>query len=118
MNNKEILAMLAEKGVEQSVIDELAASMKASRRTVSASSERCKQVLAVLRQNAADGIAVADIAEILGITAKNVSSYLSYLRRQGFEIWTLDGRKFLKEAEAAEAAETAEVVEEEKEDLE
>lgn len=105
MKNSEILEMLMEKGVEAEIVKELAAKMKATRRTVSAGSERCKQVLAVLRQNAAEGISVADVAEVLGMSSKNVSSYLSYLRRQGFEIWTLDGRKFLKEAEAAEEAE-------------
>ena len=110
MNNKEIIELLKEKGVDAKVIDELAATMKATRRTVSAGSERCQQVLGVLRKNAEDGISVADIAEILGMTTKNVSSYMSYLRRQGFEIWTCNGKKYLKEA--------AEVVEEEKEDLE
>lgn len=112
MNSKEIIELLKEKGVDEKVIDELAATMKASRRTVSANSERCQQVLTVLRRNAVEGISVADIAELLNMTAKNVSSYLSYLRRQGFEIWTCNGKKYLKEAEAADA------VEEEKEDLE
>lgn len=110
MNNREILEMLAEKGVEAGIIEELAAQMKASRRTVSAGSERCQQVLTVLRRNTVEGISVSDIGEILGISAKNVSSYLSYLRRQGFEIWTCNGKKYLKEV--------AEVVEEEKGDLE
>jgi biotin operon repressor len=39
---------------------------------------------------------VGDIAKRLGITSRNVSSYLTYLRRDGMEIITdSKGRKFI-----------------------
>lgn len=99
MKNSEILEMLVENGVDGKVIEELKEKMRNSRRVVGVNSERFQQVLGVLRNNKEEGISVSDIGEILGISAKNVSSYLCYLRKNGFEIWTLDGKKFLREKE-------------------
>lgn len=55
---------------------------------------RKSQVLEVLKTG---NVTVAAIAERLGITARNVSSQLSYLRKDGYAIATDSlGRKFLE----------------------
>lgn len=48
---------------------------------------RKTEVLEVLRNNGL-GISVKKISEELGISCKNVSSQLSYLRGDGYEIWS------------------------------
>lgn len=56
---------------------------------------RKEQTLALLQEN--ERISVADMAEALGITARNVSSQLCYLKRDGYEILTdSKGRKMLR----------------------
>ena len=55
---------------------------------------RKAQVLEVLRNNSA--ISIVKIAEKLGITTKNVSSQLTYLRSDGYKIFTDNhGKKVL-----------------------
>jgi biotin operon repressor len=55
---------------------------------------RKSQVLNVLQENAA--ISIVKIAEKLGISTKNVSSQLTYLRSDGYKIFTdNNGRKVL-----------------------
>ena len=57
-------------------------------------SGRKAQVLEILRNNSA--ISIVKIAEKLGITAKNVSSQLTYLRSDGYKIFTDNyGKKVL-----------------------
>lgn len=56
---------------------------------------RKEEVLEVLMSKGK--VAVADIAKAVGISARNVSSQLSYLRRDGYAIGTdSKGRKFIE----------------------
>lgn len=56
---------------------------------------RKAQVLEALKEGPKT---VLEIAEQLNTTAKNVSSYLTYLRKDGVEIFTdTKGRKFINE---------------------
>jgi len=56
---------------------------------------RKKEVMAVLRDKG--HISIADIAILVGITERNVSSQLTYLRRGGVSIGTdSKGRKFIE----------------------
>jgi len=57
-------------------------------------SNRKAQVLEILRNNSS--ISIVNIAKKLGITAKNVSSQLTYLRSDGYRIFTDNhGKKVL-----------------------
>ena len=57
---------------------------------------RKSQVLEILREN--EAITIVAISERLGISTKNVSSQLTYLRQEGFNICTdVNGKKFLIE---------------------
>lgn len=57
---------------------------------------RKSEVLDLLRKN--ETLTIIEMAERLGISAKNVSSQLTYLRQEGFNICTnAQGRKFLVE---------------------
>lgn len=56
---------------------------------------RKEEVLEVLETKGK--VSVADISKIVGISARNVSSQLSYLRRDGVNIGTdSKGRKFIE----------------------
>ena len=58
------------------------------------SSGRKSQVLELLREN--DAISILDIAKKLSISTKNVSSQLTYLRTDGYKIFTDNhGKKVL-----------------------
>jgi biotin operon repressor len=55
---------------------------------------RKTEVLDLLKNN--DSITIVEISERIGITTKNVSSQLTYLRQEGHNICTdSNGRKFL-----------------------
>ena len=55
---------------------------------------RKTEVLDLLKKN--DSITIVEISERIGITTKNVSSQLTYLRQEGHNICTdSNGRKFL-----------------------
>jgi DNA-binding transcriptional regulator GbsR (MarR family) len=57
---------------------------------------RKSEVLDLLRNN--ETMTIVEMAERLGISAKNVSSQLTYLRQEGFNICTnAQGRKFIVE---------------------
>lgn len=57
---------------------------------------RKAEVLELLRTN--DAITIVAMSERLGISTKNVSSQLTYLRQEGFNICTdVNGKKFLIE---------------------
>lgn len=57
---------------------------------------RKAEVLELLKSN--ESITIVAIAERLGISTKNVSSQLTYLRQEGHNICTdVNGRKFLIE---------------------
>ena len=57
---------------------------------------RKEEVLRVLKERGP--ISIMDIAEAIGISTKNVSSQLTYLRKDGHAIATKsDGRKFIEE---------------------
>ena len=55
------------------------------------------EVRKLLEENR-DGISIIEIGEKLGISNKNVSSILSYLRKDGLRLGTRsDGRKYIEE---------------------
>jgi predicted transcriptional regulator len=57
---------------------------------------RKAEVLQLLKEN--DAITIVAMSERLGISTKNVSSQLTYLRQEGFNICTdVNGKKFLVE---------------------
>ena len=57
---------------------------------------RKSEVLDLLRNNKT--MTIVEMAERLGISAKNVSSQLTYLRQEGYNICTnAQGRKFIVE---------------------
>lgn len=57
---------------------------------------RKAEVLELLRSN--DAITIVAMSERLGISTKNVSSQLTYLRQEGYNICTdVNGKKFLIE---------------------
>jgi biotin operon repressor len=57
---------------------------------------RKSEVLNTLRKN--KSISIVAISELLGISTKNVSSQLTYLRQDGYNICTdVNGKKFLVE---------------------
>jgi len=57
-------------------------------------SNRKKQVLELLRNH--NSISILDMSKKLGITAKNVSSQLTYLRSDGYKVFTDNfGKKVL-----------------------
>jgi predicted ArsR family transcriptional regulator len=65
-------------------------------RQVAKSDGRKEQVLKVLQERGP--VSIMDIAELLNISTKNVSSQLTYLRKDGHRIATKsDGRKFIEE---------------------
>jgi len=56
---------------------------------------RKEEVLKILKEHG--NIKVGDIAKLVGISERNVSSQLSYLRRDGIQIATdSKGRKFIE----------------------
>lgn len=58
---------------------------------------RKKEVRELLEENR-DGISIIEIGERLGMSNKNVSSILSYLRKDGLRLGTRsDGRKYIEE---------------------
>jgi biotin operon repressor len=70
--------------------------MELQERQVAKSDGRKEQVLKVLQERGP--ISIMDIAEAIGISTKNVSSQLTYLRKDGHAIATKsDGRKFIEE---------------------
>ena len=65
-------------------------------RPAAKSDGRKEEVLRVLKERGP--ISIMDIAEAIGISTKNVSSQLTYLRKDGHAIATKsDGRKFIEE---------------------
>lgn len=57
---------------------------------------RKEQVVALLREHGR--LSIREMAELLGMTDKNISSQLSYLRKDGIKIATdSEGRKFIEE---------------------
>jgi biotin operon repressor len=59
------------------------------------------EVLELLRSNTS--ISIVEISEKLGISTKNVSSQLTYLREEGYNVCTnSQGRKFLVEEKKGE----------------
>lgn len=97
MNKKELLEKLVELKANDKIISVVEEFLKAKERSIGDNSKRMQQVLDVLRANAEEGISVEAMAELLGLSNKNISSYLTYLRKRGFKIWTFEGRKYLKE---------------------
>ena len=72
------------------------------------SNGRKSQVLELLRSSGS--ISILEIAKKLDISTKNVSSQLTYLRTDGYQIFTdPKGRKVLVETKVAKVAEVAEV---------
>jgi len=62
----------------------------------SKSGNRKAEVLAVLRSNGP--ITIQDLSKEISISTKNISSQLTYLRTDGYQIFTDNhGRKFLNE---------------------
>lgn len=54
------------------------------------------QVLELLKERGK--VSILDMAEALGVSSKNISSILSYLRKDGVRIGTTsDGKKFIEE---------------------
>lgn len=97
MNKKELMEKLVELKANDKIIGVVEEFLKAKERSIGDNSKRMQQVLDVLRANAEEGISVEAMAELLGLSNKNISSYLTYLRKRGFKIWTFEGRKYLKE---------------------
>lgn len=97
MTKKELMEKLVELKANDKVIGVVEEFLKAKERSIGDNSKRMQQVLDVLRANAEEGISVEAMAELLGLSNKNISSYLTYLRKRGFKIWTFEGRKYLKE---------------------
>lgn len=56
---------------------------------------RKEEVYKILEESA-EGVSVKEIGEKLNISGGNVSSILLYLRRDGVEIVSIDGKKILK----------------------
>lgn len=78
-------------------IEELEASIQKMKE--SKDKGRKSEVLELLQEK--KRITIKEIAEALGITDKNVSSQLSYLRKDGWSIGTdSKGRKFIEVEEA------------------
>ena len=99
MNKKELFEKMVELGVKEEALEVLKGFFKEKERGVSDNSKRMNEVLDLLRRNKEEGISVEAMGEIIGISNKNVSSYLSYLRKKGYKIWSFEGRKYLKEGE-------------------
>jgi biotin operon repressor len=77
---------------KDSIIIELQLQLEKSRNN----SGRKSQVLDLLRNN--KSISILDISNELSISTKNVSSQLTYLRSDGYQIYTdPNGRKLLQE---------------------
>ena len=76
------------------MMDELIEVVKEEWEKVGKKEGRKEEVLKVLERG--DKIMISDIAKELGISNKNVSSQLSYLRSDGYDICTdRNGKKFL-----------------------
>ena len=61
-------------------------------------SNRKKEVLEVLKESGKDGVSIMEIGNRLNMSSKNVSSILSYLRKEGVKIGTRsDGKKFIED---------------------
>lgn len=59
---------------------------------------RKKEVLEALKESGKEGVSIVEIGNRLGMSSKNVSSILSYLRKEGVRVGTRsDGRKFIEE---------------------
>ena len=68
---------------------------------------RKSQVLELLRSNSS--ISILEMAESLNVSTKNISSQLTYLRTDGYQIFTdPKGRKVLVEEKAVEVVEDVE----------
>ena len=99
MNKKELMEKLVELKANDKIIGVVEEFLKAKERSIGDNSKRMQQVLDVLRANAKEGISVEAMAELLGLSNKNISSYLTYLRKKGYKIWSFEGRKYLKEGD-------------------
>lgn len=99
MNKKELFEKMVEMGASEEVMELVKGYFKGKERGVSDNSKRMNEVLDLLRRNKDEGISVESMGEIIGISNKNASSYLSYLRKKGYKIWSFEGRKYLKEGE-------------------
>ena len=85
MTKEELLAMVED--LEQTVLD-LQVRLEKN------NSGRKKQVLELLQSS--DSISILELANKLDISTKNVSSQLTYLRNDGYKIFTdNNGRKVL-----------------------
>lgn len=108
LTNEEIQSMN-----KQSLIKHLSKAIEIINTQPERGPGRKDDVLAILQQGPAG---ILEIAEKLGITSKNVSSQLSYLRKDGYIIHTDEkSRKYLAAAEPVTpvATETSEEVTEE-----
>lgn len=101
MNRKELFEKMYEMGVEENVIKLIESyfNSKKGGNGVSDNSKRMNEVLDLLKRNKESGISVESMGEIIGISKKCVSSYLSYLRKKGYKIWSFEGKRYLKEEE-------------------
>jgi len=87
MTNEELMKMIDN---QDQIILDLQVQLENARN----SSGRKSQVLELLREN--DAISILDIAKKLSISTKNVSSQLTYLRTDGYKIFTDNhGKKVL-----------------------
>ena len=100
----ELLAELEDK--EQIILD-----LQAKLLVNSKNGGRKSQVLELLRNS--ENMSILNISTSLGISTKNVSSQLTYLRTDGYQIFTdPKGRKVLVETEKVEEVEEIEKTEE------
>ena len=103
MNKKELVKVV--ESLQQQVLD-LQVQLEKSKN----GEGRKSQVLELLRTNAT--MSIIEIANEIGISAKNVSSQLTYLRNDGYAIFTdPNGRKLLVEKKKEEEEVVEEVVE-------
>ena len=77
MSNEELISVCEE--MEMEIID-------LKDRLEKKGKGRKGEVLDILRENL-DGISIKDIGKKIGIKNKNVSSLLSYLKDDGYEMW-------------------------------
>lgn len=88
LSEKELLAMVEELEICLTCLESRLSKHKVIK------PGRKDEVLEILKEGK---ISVADVAKKIGISARNVSSQLTYLRRDGFGIATdSKGRKFIE----------------------
>lgn len=94
MSKEERIAQLEEMEVED--LYELIIDLEAKIDNLKNGKGRKAEVLELLKEN--EAITIVAMSERLGISTKNVSSQLTYLRQEGFNICTdVNGKKFLVE---------------------